>query len=91
MENLKSLTGTTGRRRAWRLSESRWVVCVAARHADHPSAAGAVRLEVKGDCDGDFTYVAGASKRLTASNYYIHLLALAPKARPLGLYFKNSI
>ena len=26
----------------------------------------------------------------TASNYYIHFLALAPKARPLGLYFKNS-
>ena len=26
----------------------------------------------------------------TASNYYIQLLALAPKARPLGLYFKNS-
>ena len=26
----------------------------------------------------------------TASNYYIHLLALAPKARPLGLYFKKS-
>ena len=26
----------------------------------------------------------------TASNYYIHFLALAPKVRPLGLYFKNS-
>ena len=25
----------------------------------------------------------------TASNYYIHLLALAPKARPLGPYLKN--
>ena len=47
-------------RRAWRLLESRWVVWVAARHADHPSAAGAVRLEVKGDCDGDFTYVRAA-------------------------------
>ena len=47
-------------RRAWRLHESRWVVCVAARHADHPAAAGAVRLEVKGDCDGGFTYVRAA-------------------------------
>ena len=26
----------------------------------------------------------------TASNYYTHLLALAPKARPLGPYFKKS-
>ena len=36
------------------------MVWVAARHADHPSAAGAVRLEVKGDCDGGFTYVRAA-------------------------------
>ena len=47
-------------RRAWRLLESGWVVWVAARHADHPSAAGAVRHKVKGDRDGEFAYVRAA-------------------------------
>ena len=47
-------------RRAQRLLESRWVVWVAARHADHPSAAGAVRHKVKGDRDGEFAYVRDA-------------------------------
>ena len=47
-------------RRAWRLLESGWVVWVAARHADHPSAAGAVRHKVKGDRDGEFAYVRDA-------------------------------
>ena len=46
--------------RAWRLLESRWVVWVAARHADHLSAAGAVRHKVKGDRDGEFAYVRDA-------------------------------
>ena len=36
------------------------MVWVAARHADHPSAAGAVRHEVKGDCGGEFAYVRAA-------------------------------
>ena len=98
------------------------MVWVAARHADHPSAAGAVRYEVKGDCGGEYSLPMfamhvwsepslvgpeAASKKCsralasrclagcrsiqttTASNCYIQLLALAPKARPLGLYFKN--
>ena len=47
-------------RRACRLLESRWVVWVAARHADHPSAAGAVRHKVKGDGDDEFAYVCDA-------------------------------
>ena len=47
-------------RRAQRLLESGWVVWVAARHADHPSAAGAVRHKVKGDRDGEFAYVRDA-------------------------------
>ena len=47
-------------RRAWRLSESRWVVWVAAHLADHPLAAGAVRHKVKGDGDGEFAYVRAA-------------------------------
>ena len=33
---------------------------MAARHADHPSAAGAVRHKVKGDRDGEFAYVRDA-------------------------------
>ena len=36
------------------------MVWVAARHADHPSAAGAVRHKVKGDRDGEFAYVRDA-------------------------------
>ena len=32
------------------------MVWVAARHADHPSAAGAVRHKVKGDHDDEFAY-----------------------------------
>ena len=36
------------------------MVWVAARHADHPSAAGAVRHKVKGDHDGEFAYVRDA-------------------------------
>ena len=47
-------------RRAWRLSESRWVVWVAAHLADHPLAAGAVRHKVKGDGDDEFAYVCDA-------------------------------
>ena len=39
---------------------SRRVVWVAARHADHPSAAGAVRHKVKGDRDGEYAYVRDA-------------------------------
>ena len=104
-------------RRAWRLSESRRMVWVAARHADHPSAAGAVRHKVKGDRDGyamaslpmlamhvwsEPSHVVAVAcfpecsraltsrclagcrsiQTTTASNYYIQLLALAPKARP---------
>ena len=41
-------------------SGRRWVVWVAARHADHTSAAGAVRHKVKGDRDGEFAYVRDA-------------------------------
>ena len=33
---------------------------MAARHADHPSAARAVRHKVKGDRDGEFAYVRDA-------------------------------
>ena len=33
---------------------------MAARHADHPSAVGAVRHKVKGDRDGEFAYVRDA-------------------------------
>ena len=75
---------------------SRRVVWVAARHADHSSAAGAVRHKVKGDRDGEYAYVRDAcvERALTCRRRSMlpRMLTRTCFALPgrLGDHFKSS-